>query len=113
MERQTTDSISGSHQTMELPPDCKISRDFLMQIKAEPNCLFQPNLYGLGDVGIIALTDPEQLSWELCLLIRRLEIPEDQPYSRFNGWYWVKKYDQEGGHSVLQGGLRGHINTQS
>ena len=90
MERQTSDSIFGAHQTMQLTSDCGMSRDFLMQIKAEPNCLFQPSLDGLGDVGIIALTDPEQLSWELCSLIRRLEIPEDQPYSRFNGWYWVK-----------------------
>ena len=100
-------SFSGSNQsipppaTMQLTANCTVSWEFLSQLRAEPDRLFQPNLARAGGLGVIILTNPDQLDWEMYTVVRRLKISKDKIHARFDSWYLIRKSDDEGSHNAI------------
>ena len=103
-----TSSSSFSNQSvspaeMQLPGGCTVSWDFLTRLSDQPDRLFQPKLSETGGLGVDILTklDSGQLSWEWYTVIRRLKILKDKIHSRFDGWYIVRRTDEEGIHDAV------------
>ena len=67
----------------------------MTKLSADPDRLFQPDLAETGGLGVDILTNQDP-GWEMYTLIRRVKISEKKVHSRFNGWYLVKRFDEEG-----------------
>ena len=101
-------SLSGSNQSispakMQLSANCTVSWEFLTRLSDQPDRLFQPELSEAGGLGVDILTklDSNQLSWEWYTVIRRLKILKNKIHSRFDGWYIVRRTDEEGIHDAV------------
>ena len=55
--------------------------------------LFQPKLSDAGNLGIDLKTDN---GWALFTIVRQLKIPENSMHYRYNGFYLLKRYDENG-----------------
>ena len=88
---------------MQLSASCTVSWEFLTRLSDQPDRLFQPELSEAGGLGVDILTklDSGQLSWEWYTVIRRLKILPDKIHSSFNGWYIVRRTDEEGIHDAV------------
>ena len=81
--------------TMQLSANCTLSWEFLTKLSADPDRLFQPDLAEAGGLGVDILTNQDP-GWEMYTVVRRVKISENKVHSRFDSWYLVKRFDEEG-----------------
>ena len=82
-----------SPATVKLSTSCILSWDYLNKLRASPDELFQPLLDNAGDLGIDIRTNQ---GWVMFTLVRKVKISEKKVHARFNGYYLVKRCDDQG-----------------
>ena len=92
MELESIISIP-SPATVKLNTAATLSWNYLNKLRASSNELFQPSLNDAGNLGIDLRTSD---GWTLFTLVRQLKISEKSVHARFNGYYLLKKYDDDG-----------------
>ena len=84
-----------SPATVKLSTSCTLSWDYLNKLRASPDELFQPLLDNAGGLGIDIRTNQNE-GWVMFTLIRKVRISEKKVHARFNGYYLVKRWDDQG-----------------
>ena len=82
-----------SPATVKLSTAATLSWDYLNKLRASSDELFQPLLNNAGGLGIDLRTND---GWMMFTLVRKLKISEKKVHARFNGYYLLKRYDDQG-----------------
>ena len=87
------ESIISVPTTVKLNQAAILSWNYLNKLRAFSNELFQPLLSDAGNLGIDLKTSD---GWTLFTIVRQLKISEKSVHYRYNGFYLLKKYDDDG-----------------
>ena len=78
---------------LKLNQAATLSWIYLNKLSTFSTELFQPKLSDAGNLGIDLKTEN---GWALFTIVRQLKIPENSMHYRYNGFYLLKRYDENG-----------------